>query len=180
MKRSLGIFMVLALMVASMHGLINGAVAQDATPTIDPALVEMDPISPEDCEGVTEYARILVTLGATIAAASYGLPSAQVADWTDEAYTQFISALTWAIEQLTGVTAPEAAEKLNEYAIVAIQTIQGAIVFIRTTGIAAELPFMDQLEQVDELLGTVITTLEQACPGRTEGLATPVASPAAA
>lgn len=180
MKRSLGMLLALAVLVLSMNGLMSGAMAQDATPTVDSALVESDPITAEDCTGVTEYARILVTLGAGLAAASYGLPSATVTEWTDEAYTGFISVLTGAIEQLTGLTAPEAAQKLNEYAIVAIKTVQGAIVFIRTSGIGASLPFVDQLDKVDEVLNSIIATLEQACPGSTEGIGTPVASPAAA
>lgn len=179
MKRSLGMLLALAVLALSMNGIMSGAMAQDATPTVDPALVEASPITEEDCAGVTEYARILVTLGAGLAAASYGLPSAQVSEWSDEAYTAFIGALTWAIEELTGATAPEAARKLNEYAIVAIQTVQGAIVFIRTSGITANLPFVDQLDKVDEVLTSIISTLEQACPGSTEGIGTPVASPAA-
>ena len=181
MKRSLGMLLALAVLALSMNGLMSGALAQDAaTPTVDPVMVESDPITEEDCTGVTEYARILVTLGAGIAAASYGLPQAQVTEWSDEAYTAFIGALTWAIQELTGATPPEAAEKLNEYAIVAIQTVQGAIVFIRTSGIGASLPFVDQLDKVDEVLNSIVATLEQACPGSTEGVGTPVASPAAA
>lgn len=180
MKRTLGLLLALAVLTLSMNGLMSGAMAQDATPTVDPALVESDPITTEDCTGVTEYARILVTLGAGIAAASYGLPSAQVSEWTDEAYTAFIAVLTSAIERLTGVTAPEAAKKLNDYAIVAIKTVQGAIVFIRTSGISANLPFVDQLDKVDDVLTQIITTLEEACPGSTEGIGTPVASPVAA
>ncbi len=180
MKRTLGMLLALAVLTLSMNGLMSGALAQDATPTVDPAMVQSDPITAEDCQGVTEYARILVTLGAGLAAASYGLPSAQVSDWSDEAYTAFLSALTGAIEKLTGLTAPEAAQKLNDYAIVAIKTVQGAIVFIRTSGIGASLPFADQLDNVDEVLTTIISTLEEACPGSTEGIGTPVASPAAA
>lgn len=180
MKRTLGMLLALAVLTLSMNGIMGSALAQDATPTVDPAMVQSDPITAEDCQGVTEYARILVTLGAGLAAASYGLPSAQVSEWSDEAYTAFLSALTSAIQSLTGLTAPEAAEKLNEYAIVAIKTVQGAIVFIRTSGIGASLPFADQLENVDEVLTTIISTLEEACPGSTENIGTPVASPAAA
>ena len=180
MKRSLGMLLALAVLALSMNGLMSGAMAQDATPTVDPALVESDPITAEDCTGVTEYARILVTLGASLAAASSGLPQQLVSEWTDEAYTAFIGALTWAIQELTGATPPEAAQKLNDYAIVAIQTVQGAIVFIRTSGIGASLPFVDQLDKVDEVLNSIVATLEQACPGSTEGVGTPVASPAAA
>jgi hypothetical protein len=178
MKRSLGIVMVLAILSLSMNGLIGNVVAQDATPTIDPAMVEPSPITAEDCTGVTEYARILVELGAGLAAASYGLPASAVSEWTDAAYTKLIEALQWAIEKLTGATPPEAAKKLNDYAIVAIETVQGAIVFIRTTGISANLPFVDQLDKVDDVLTQVITTLQEACPG--SDIATPVASPAAA
>ncbi len=138
------------------------------------------PSPPKIATGVTEYARILVTLGAGLAAASYGLPSAAVSEWSDEAYTAFISVLTGAIERLTGITAPEAAKKLNDYAIVAIKTVQGAIVFIRTSGIGSSLPFVDQLDKVDDVLTSIISTLEEACPGSTEGIGTPVASPAAA
>lgn len=180
MKRRLGILMALAVLVLSMNGVLNGVVAQDATPTVDPAMVESSPITEEDCTGVTEYARILVTLASGLIAASYGLPSQQVSEWSDEAYTQFIAALSWAIEKLTGATPPEAAQKLNEYAIVAIQTVQGAIVFIRTSGIGGSLPFADQLDKVDDVLTQIISTLEEACPGSTEGIGTPVASPAAA
>jgi hypothetical protein len=180
MKRSLGLLLALAVLALSMNGLMNGAMAQDATPTVDPALVESDPITAEECEGVTEYARILVTIASGLLAASYGLPSQQVSEWSDEAYTQVIAALVWAIEELTGLTPPEAAQKLNEYAIVAIKTVQGAIVFIRTSGIGDKLPFVDQLDKFDELLTTIIATLEEACPGSTEGIGTPVASPVAA
>ena len=170
--------MALAILSLSLHGLVGGVVAQDATPTVDPALVESSPITAEDCEGVSEYARILVQLGAGLAAASYGLPATAVTEWSDEIYTQFIAALTWAIEKLTGATPPEAAQKLNEYAIVAIKTVQGAIVFIRTSGISASLPFVDQLDKVDDVLTQIITTLQEACPDA--DIATPVASPAAA
>jgi hypothetical protein len=180
MKRTLGVLLTLAVLALSLNGVIGGAVAQDATPTVDPAMVEASPITAEDCTGITEYARILVTLGAGLAAASSGLPSGLVSEWTDEIYTKFVAALTWAIQELTGATPPEAAQKLNEYAIVAIKTVQGAIVFIRTSGIGANLPFADQLDQVDEVLNTIITTLEEACPGLTEDLGTPEASPAAA
>jgi hypothetical protein len=180
MKRGLGIVMALAILSLSLHGLIGGAVAQDATPTVDPAMVESSPITAADCEGVTEYARILVQIGAGLAAASYGLPATAVTEWSDEIYTQFIAALTWAIEKLTGVTAPEAARKLNDYAIVAIQTVQGAIVFIRTSGIGASLPFVDQLDKVDDVLTQIVSTLETACPGLSDEIGTPVASPAAA
>ena len=180
MKRSLGMLLALAVLALSMNGLMSGALAQDATPTVDPVLVESDPITAEDCEGVTEYARILVKIASGLLAASYGLPSQQVSEWTDEAYTTFVGALLSAVEELTGLTAPEAAQKLNDYAIVAIKTVQGAIVFIRTTGIGDKLPFVDQLDQFDELLTTIITTLEEACPGSTEGIGTPIASPAAA
>jgi hypothetical protein len=180
MKRALGIFFALAILSLSLQGLIGSAVAQDATPTVDPALVEPSPISAEDCEGVTEYARILLQLGVGLAAASYGLPATAVTQWSDEIYTQFIAALSWAIEKLTGATPPEAAQKLNDYAIVAIQTVQGAIVFIRTSGIGANLPFADQLDKVDDVLTTIVGTLEGACPGLAAELGTPVASPAAA
>jgi hypothetical protein len=180
MKRSLGMLLALAVLALSMNGLMSGAMAQDATPTVDPALVEASPITEEDCTGVTEYARILVTLASGLIAASYGLPSQQVSEWSDEAYTQFIAALTWAIEKLTGATPPEAAQKLNDYAIVAIQTVQGAIVFIRTSGIGGSLPFADQLDKVDEVLTGIISTLEQACPGSTDDIGTPIAPPAAA
>ena len=97
MKRTLGMLLALAVLTLSMNGLMSGALAQDATPTVDPAMVQSDPITTEDCQGVTEYARILVTLGAGLAAASYGLPSAQVSEWSDEAYTAFLAALTGAI-----------------------------------------------------------------------------------
>lgn len=180
MKRTLGLLLALAVLTLSMNGLMNGAMAQDATPTVDPAMVVADPITAEDCEGVSEYARILVTLASGLIAASYGLPSQQISQWSDEAYTAFIAALTWAIEELTGATAPEAAKKLNDYAIVAIQTVQGAVVFIRTSGIGGMLPFADQLDKVDELLTTIISTLEEACPGSTDDIGTPIASPAAA
>ncbi len=178
MKRSLAIVMVLAVLSLSLNGLVGSVVAQDATPTIDAALVEASPITAEDCEGVTEYARILVTLGASLAAASYGLPSSAVSEWSDTIYTKFIEALTWAIEKLTGATPPEAAQKLNDYAIVALKTVQGAVVFIRTSGISANLPFVDQLDKVDDVLTQIITTLQEACPN--SEIATPVASPAAA
>lgn len=178
MKRGIAIVMALAILSLSLHGLVGNAVAQDATPTVDPAMVESSPITAADCDGVTEYARILVTLGATLAAASYGLPATQVSQWSDEAYTKFIEALSWVIEKLTGATPPEAAQKLNDYAIVAIKTVQGAIVFIRTSGISANLPFVDQLDKVDDVLTQIITTLQEACPG--SDIATPVASPAAA
>ena len=178
MKRSLGIVMVLAILSLSMNGLIGNVVAQDATPTIDPAMVEPSPITAEDCTGVTEYARVLLELGAGLAAASYGLPASAVSEWTDVAYTKLIEALQWAIEKLTGATPPEAAKKLNDYAIVAIKTVQGAIVFIRTSGISANLPFVDQLDKVDDVLTQIITTLQEACPD--SDIATPVASPAAA
>ncbi len=180
MKRSLGMLLALAVLALSMNGLMSGALAQDATPTVDPVMVESDPITAEDCTGVTEYARMLVTLASGLIAASYGLPSQQVSEWTDEAYTAFIGALTWATQELTGATPPEAAKKLNDYAIVAIQTVQGVIVFIRTSGVGGSLPFADQLNRVDEVLTSIIATLEEACPGSTEGIGTPVASPAAA
>lgn len=180
MKRSLGMLLALAVLALSMNGLMNGAMAQDATPTVDPAMVQASPISAEDCGGVTEYARMLVVLGTGLAAASYGLPSQQITEWTDEAYTKFIAALTWVIEKLTGATPPEAAKKLNDYAIIALKTVQGGIVFIRTTGIGASLPFADQFDRVDQTLNSIIKTLEEACPGSTEGIGTPVASPAAA
>ncbi|TXG78409.1 MAG: hypothetical protein E6R14_12730 [Thermomicrobiales bacterium] len=180
MKRTLGMFLALAVLALSMNGLMSGVLAQDATPTVDPAMVAASPIAEEDCAGVTEYARLLVMLASGLAAAAYGLPSDTVSEWTDEAYTKFIAALTWVIEELTGATAPEAAQKLNDYAIVAIKTVQGAIVFIRTSGIGGSLPFADQLDKVDDVLTTIITTLEEACPGSTEGVGTPVASPAAA
>src|SRR5215204_4311494 len=106
MKRTLGLLLALAVLTLSMNGLMNGAMAQDATPTVDPVMIESSPITAEDCEGVTEYARILVTLASGLIAASYGLPSQQVSEWSDEAYTAFIAALTWAIEELTGATAP--------------------------------------------------------------------------
>ena len=120
MKRTLGVLLTLAVLALSLNGVISGAVAQDAdaTPTVDPAMVEASPITEEDCTGITEYARILVTLGAGLAAARSGLPSGLVSEWTDEVYTKFIAALTWAIERLTGATPPEAAQKLNEYAMV--------------------------------------------------------------
>lgn len=180
MKRSLGMFLALAVLALSMNGLMSGAIAQDATPTVDPAMVEASPITEEDCTGVTEYARILVVLASGLAAAAYGLPSQQISEWSDEAYTKFIAALTWVIEELTGATPPEAAQKLNDYAIVAIKTVQGAIVFIRTSGVGGMLPFADQLDKVDDVLTTIITTLEEACPGSTEGIGTPIASPATA
>jgi hypothetical protein len=180
MKRTIGMLLALAVLTLSMNGLMNGAMAQDATPAVDPALVEASPITEEDCGGVTEYARILVNLASGLIAASYGLPAAQVTDWSDEAYTKLIAALTWAIEELTGATPPEAARKLNDYAIVVIQTVQGALVFIRTSGIGASLPFADQFDKVDEVLTQIITVLEEACPGSTEDVGTPIASPAAA
>src|SRR5215213_4548790 len=122
MKRSLGMLLALAVLALSMNGFMSGAMAQDATPTVDPAMVESDPITAEDCTGVTEYARILVTLGAGLAAASYGLPSAQVSEWTDEAYTAFISVLTGAIEQLTGCPRQEPRESPKTYAILRSKT----------------------------------------------------------
>lgn len=177
MKRSLGVVLAIVVLALSMNGLMNGVIAQDATPATDSVAVEVSPASAADCEGVTEYARVLVSLAAGIAAASYGLPATQVSEWTDDAYNALIGALTKAVEALTGVTAPEAAQKLNEYAITAIKTVQGVIVFIRTSGIGASLPFVDQLDKVDDVLTQIITTLQEACPG--SDIATPVASPAA-
>lgn len=180
MKRTLGILLTLAVLVLSMNGLIGSVTAQDATPATDAVMTESTPATAASCEGVTEYARILVTLAAGIAAASYGLPSDKVSEWTDEAYTLLIDALSKAVAELTGVTPPEAARKLNEYAIVAIETVQGAIVFVRTSGLGQSLPFIDQLDKVDDALSAIIAALEKACPGLTESLGTPVASPAAA
>lgn len=179
MKRSLGILLTLAVLALSLNGVIGGVVAQDATPVPEATVTEASPVSEADCAGITEYARILVTLGAGIAAASYGLPSNKVSEWTDEAYTKFIQVLTDAIAKLTGVTPPEAARKLNDYAIVAIKTVQGAIVFIRTSGVGQNLPFVDQLDKVDDVLTQIVSTLEQACPTLSEDLGTPVASPVA-
>ncbi len=93
-------------------------------------------------------------------------------------YFSLKKGLTKAVEELTGVTAPEAARKLNDYAIVAIKTVQGAIVFIRTSGLGSSLPFVDQLDKVDDVLTQIISTLQAACPE--SDIATPVASPAAA
>ena len=179
MKRWLSIALALAILSLSVQGLIGSVVAQDATPATDTVMVEASPMTVEECEGVTEYARILIQLGAGLAAASYGLPSTAVAQWSDEIYTQFIDALTWAIEKLTGATPTEATQKLNEYAITALTAIQAAVEFLRTSGVGASLPFGDQLGQVDEMIGTLITMLEGACPGLTAELATPVASPVA-
>lgn len=179
MKRWLSIALALAILSVSLHGLIGNAVAQDATPATDTVMVEASPMTEQACEGVTEYARVLIQLGAALAAASYGLPSTSVAQWSDDIYTKFIDALTWAIEKLTGATPPEAAQKLNEYAIVAIKTVQGVVVFIRTSGVGESLPFADKLDQVDDVLTSIISLLEQSCPGLTAELGTPVASPAA-
>ncbi len=179
MKRSLSIAMVLAILSLSLHGVIGSVVAQDATPATDAVVVEASPLTAEECEGVTEYARLLIQLGAGLAAASYGLPATSVAQWSDEIYTQFIDALTWAIEKLTGATPTEATQKLNEYAITALKAIQSAVEFLRTSGIGASLPFADQLGQVDEMINTLISMLEGACPGLADEIGTPVASPAA-
>ncbi len=133
----------------------------------------------EECVDVTEYARMLLALGAGLAAASYGLPATAVSQWSDEIYTKFIDALTWAIEKLTGATPTEATQKLNQYAIEALQAIQAAVTFLRTSNIGASLPFADQLGQVDSVISSLISMLEGACPGLTAELGTPVASPIA-
>lgn len=180
MKRGLGIVMVLAILSLSLHGLIGNAVAQDATPTTETVMTEASPASADECVAITDYARVLVVLGAGLAAASYGLPTTAVSQWSDEIYTKLIGALTLAIAKLTGTTAPEAAQKLNSYAIEALQAIQSAIVFLRTSGIGASLPFGDQLDSVGQMIGSLVSNLESSCPGLNQSLATPVASPAGA
>lgn len=179
MKRWLSFALALAILSLSLNGLIGTVVAQDATPATGTAVTETTPLTAEECEGVTEYARVLLQLGAGLAAASYGLPSTAVAEWSDEIYTKFIDALTWAIEKLTGATPTEATQKLNEYAITALKAIQSAVEFLRTSGIGASLPFGDQLGQVDEMITTLISMLEGACPGISSEIGTPVASPVA-
>lgn len=178
MKRSLGIVLAIVVLSLSMNGFMTGVIAQDATPATEAVATEATPASADNCEGVTEYARVLLMLASGIAAASYGLPSTQISEWTDTAYEALIGALTKAVEELTGVTAPEAAKKLNDYAIVAIKTVQGAVVFIRTSGLGSSLPFVDQLDKVDDVLTQIISTLQESCPD--SNIATPVASPAAA
>lgn len=179
MRRSLSIALTLAILSLSLHGVIGSVVAQDATPATGTVMVDATPMTEADCEGVTEYARILIQLGAGLAAVSYGLPATSVSQWSDEIYTKFIDALTWAIEKLTGATPTEATQKLNEYAITALKAVQSAVEFLRTSGIGASLPFGDQLGQVDDMIGTLVTMLEGACPGLTAELGTPVASPIA-
>lgn len=179
MKRLLLIGLSLAVLLVAANGLVGNAIAQDATPAVETVMVDATPAAAESCEGVIEYARILVTLGAGLAAASYGLPAGPVSEWTDEAYEAFVGVLTNAIAELTGVTPPEAAKKLNEYAIKALEVVHTAIVFIRTSGIGQSLPFVDQLDKVDDVITQAIATLEAACPGTAAAVGTPVASPAA-
>ncbi len=177
MKRFFASFFTLALLALSLNGFIVGVSAQDGTPTIDPAMVQASPITEQNCEGVVEYARVLLILGTGMAAESYGLPTDSVSEWTDEAYMSLIAVLSDAIAQLTGVTPPEAAQKLNEYAIVALKALQGAIVFIRTSGIGQNLPFANQIDQADDVLTEIINTLQQACPSVSDSLESSIATP---
>lgn len=183
--------MVLGVLLLSLQGVFGSVIAQDATPANQEVVVETadgvieteEITSPEataeECTGVVEYARFMIMLGSSLAAGTVGLPSTTVAEWSDEAYTKLIDALTEAISELTGVTPPEAAQKLNEYAIQALEAIQSVVVFLRTSGVDINLPFADKLDQADSVIESIITTLVESCPALESEIDTPVASPTA-
>lgn len=192
MKRSLGIVMVLAMLALSLHGLIDGTIAQDATPASEMITqTSGDTVETGDeeeataadsgdaCVDIVDYARMLIMLASSLAASSANLPADSVAQWADDVYTKFIDALTWTIQQLTGATPPEAAAKLNDYAIQALEAVQAVVTYLRTSDTAASLPFGDKIGEVGGVIDTIVNLLDQACPGTADALATPVASPMA-
>lgn len=174
MKRGLGVVMALAILSLGLHGLIGGTVAQDATPTEEPVLIESSPMSETQCADASEYARLLVQIGAGLTVASSDLPTTAVSQWSDEIYTKFSGALTLAIEKLSNATPPIVAKLMNRYAIKALQATQSALEFARTSRILGRLPFADHLGQVSDIVNSLVALLEGSCPGITTDLGTPV------
>jgi hypothetical protein len=136
--------------------------AQEATPDADATMAT--PVGEAGCAGVEEYLAVILELGVGMAAASQGLDVDNIASWSDEDYQRVIGYLDSAIARLTGLTIPEAAQRLNDYTITAIRTVQGVLVIIRESRIGAALPFADQLHLLDDALASVQTLLEEACP----------------